>query len=112
MKSDIEKTLKLALTTKKKLKLRMEGTSVGKYYLFHPHAVLVDKFTAQIDVFGLIEKDESWDGTLDGSFRRLAIEGLLEAYVQDDSFVPQENWKLMLKNLVVDFIETVDSRAR
>lgn len=93
---------------KEKVKFRMDGTPKDKYFLFHPYATIIDKFTDEITVYGLIEKDYLESGERNNTAYRVTINSIQEIIPTGDNYVPNDKWIEKLKDPMLEFIVTVN----
>lgn len=108
MENLIQKRLEFAIRNKRKIKFRMDGTPIDKYYLFHPYTIIRDKFNDEISLAGFIEKDYLPSNELTNSFRRPTIDSLLEVILEEDTFEPINDWIENFKGLSIEHLVSID----
>lgn len=108
MEKSIEDNLHIAIWNKRKIKFRMNGTPPDKYFLYHPYAIISNKFNDEISIVGLIEEDYEDNGERDNQFHRPTLNSILEVILQDEKFEPIAGWKDKLKKQLINFIVSVD----
>lgn len=96
------------IKSKEKVRFRMDGTPEDKYFLFHPYATILDKFTDEVTVYGLIEKDYLESGEKNNKAFRITMNSIHEVIPTGDKYEPIDKWTEKLKDPMLEFIVTVD----
>lgn len=100
-----EESFQFAISYKRKVHFRMEGTPEGAYILFHPYALTNDLFKDEVSIVGLVERHHTEAET--NYFGRPTLKSILEIIVTDDIFEPVDNWNERIKDQAVDILKSV-----